>query len=86
MEREWWKQAKGQMTHDHGEFLDIVDAAGDDKLIIVDFFMPQCSYCVKFMPAWNQIVEEFTAEYGDKVQFLKVDGISDHYSASKYGI
>ncbi len=74
MDMNWWKQAHGTMTHDAGEFQDLVEAAGKDTLVIVDFFMPACSYCVKFMPAWNKIVDEFKAEYGDKIQFLKVDG------------
>lgn len=48
--------------------------------------MPACHYCVEFMPAWNKIVDEFKAEYGDKIQFLKVDGTEDRYTADRYGI
>lgn len=48
--------------------------------------MPACSYCILFMPDWNQIVSEFKAAYGDKIQFLKVDGIQDRFTASRYDI
>jgi len=48
--------------------------------------MPACHYCVEFMPAWNKIVDEFKAEYGDNIQFLKVDGTEDRYTADRYKI
>ena len=38
-----------------------------DSVVIVDFFMPECGYCMKFMPEWNRIVDEFTAEYGERI-------------------
>ena len=82
----WWKQAKGQMTSNQQDFFDKVDAAPKETLFIVDFFMPQCHYCVEFMPSWNKIVDEFKAEYGDKIQFLKVDGVADRYTADQYRI
>ena len=83
---DWWKQAKGIMTHDHIQFQQEVDSAGSDAIVIVDFFMPQCHYCVQFMPTWNKIVDEFKAEYGDKVKFIKVDGIADGVTSERYDI
>ncbi len=38
------------------------------------------------MPAWNKIVDEFKAEYGDKIQFLKVDGTANRIISSRYEI
>ena len=38
------------------------------------------------MPEWNKIVDDFQAEYGDQVQFLKVDGNQDRYTADRYNI
>ena len=86
MQHEWWKNASGIMTHDSDEFQKLVDEAGSEKLVIVDFFMPQCGYCVKFMPDWNRVVEDIKAEFGDKVQFLKVDGIHDRYTSDRYDV
>lgn len=75
----------GHMTSDRQEFQDVVDAASD-SLIVVDFFMPNCTYCVKFMPEWNRLVEDLGTEYGERIKFLKVDGTSDRYTASRYDV
>ena len=48
--------------------------------------MPQCGYCVQFMPTWNKIVDEFTAEYGDQIRFVKVDGIHDQVTSDRYDV
>ena len=48
--------------------------------------MPNCGYCVKFMPEWNRIVDDFTAKYGDAVTFLKVDGIADRFISQRYEV
>eukprot|EP00353_Schmidingerella_taraikaensis_P013226 CAMPEP_0185577976 /NCGR_PEP_ID=MMETSP0434-20130131/11615_1 /TAXON_ID=626734 ORGANISM="Favella taraikaensis, Strain Fe Narragansett Bay" /NCGR_SAMPLE_ID=MMETSP0434 /ASSEMBLY_ACC=CAM_ASM_000379 /LENGTH=133 /DNA_ID=CAMNT_0028195681 /DNA_START=70 /DNA_END=471 /DNA_ORIENTATION=- len=74
------------MTHGSNEFQEAVSGFGNDTLVIVDFFMPACGYCVKFMPDWNRVVAEMKAEYGDKIQFLKVDGTSDRHTAHRYSI
>ena len=74
----WWKNALGTKASSASDFQDIVDSVPKGKYIVVDFYMPQCGYCVKFMPEWNRIVEDFTAKFGDSVQFVKVDGIADH--------
>ena len=86
MDSNWWKEAKGTHVKDPVSFQKMVQDFSDDTLVIVDFFMPQCIYCVKFLPEWNQIVDEYKAAYGDKIQFLKVDGTSDRYTASRYEI
>ena len=38
------------------------------------------------MPEWNQIVEEFKAEYGDKIEFLKVNGTDDNQTSNRYHV
>ena len=86
MDMNWWKQAHGTMTNGIQDFQENVEKGGKEQLVIVDFFMPACHYCVKFMPAWNKIVDEFKAEYGDNIQFLKVDGTEDRVSATRYQI
>ena len=48
--------------------------------------MPHCGYCVQFMPTWNKIVDEFKGEYGDKIKFVKVDGIADGVTSDRYGV
>ena len=73
MDKTWWMNAKGLKTENPNDFQNQVEAAGN-KFIVVDFFMPMCKYCVQFMPEWNQIVDEFKEQYGEQVQFLKVDG------------
>jgi thiol-disulfide isomerase/thioredoxin len=82
----WWKQAKGTKANNADHFQELVDAVAVDKLIVVDFFMPNCGYCVKFMPEWNRIVDDFTAKYGDAIQFLKVDGIAERYISQRYNV
>lgn len=86
MDRDWWKKASGTMTHGHKEYEEQVAKYNKDTIVIVDFFMPQCGYCVKFMPDWNRVVEDMKAELGDKIQFLKVDGTSDRHTADRYDI
>lgn len=87
MDLNWWKESKGTKTNNAAEFQDFVEDAGPDTFIVVDFFMPACKYCVEFMPNWNKIVDEFTAEYGeDKIKFVKVDGVQDMWTADRYNI
>lgn len=64
-----------------------MDSAGSQKLVVIDFFMPDCYYCKKFKNDWNKIVEEFTTEYGaDQIEFVKVDGTADTRSANRYSV
>ncbi len=85
MATEWYHQAKGVESHGAEHFLELLQE-NPDAVTIVDFFMPQCHYCVKFMPEWNRIVDEFKAEYGEQIQFIKVNGTADHLTASRYGV
>lgn len=85
MDPTWWMNAKGTKTDNPNDFQNQVEAARD-KFIVVDFFMPMCKYCVQFMPEWNKIVDEFKEQYGEQVQFLKVDGTQDHYTSSRYSV
>ena len=48
--------------------------------------MPQCGWCEKFMPEWNEVVETLTQEAGDKIKFVKIDGTSDRSIARRYGV
>lgn len=50
------------------------DATLKDKHIFVDFYMQRCFWCYDFQQDWNQLVTDFTEEYGDKVVFMKIDG------------
>ena len=87
MDLNWWHKSKGTMTNNSNEFQDLIDEAGPEAFIVVDFFMPACKYCVKFMPEWNKIVDEFTAEYGsDQIKFVKVDGTNDRWTSDRYSI
>ena len=85
MDQNWWKQAKGTKVADSADFQKHMSDMAD-KFIVVDFFMPQCHYCVEFMPQWNEVVDYFKTEYGDQVEFLKVDGDSDYITAARYKI
>ena len=57
-------QSKGTQTHNTAELQELFSRAGDKKLVVIDFFMPECYYCIQFKDDWNKIVEDFTAEYG----------------------
>ena len=86
MDLNWWKESKGVKTNNADEFQDFVEDVGPETFIVVDFFMPACHYCVEFMPTWNKIVDEFTAEYGDQIKFVKVDGMQDGWTADRYNV
>lgn len=81
----WWMNAKGQKMNSHEEFVDYVEAH-NDKFIVVDFYMPQCHFCVEFMNDWNKVVSEFQEKYGDQVLFVKVDGIESRATSNFYGV
>ena len=53
------------MTFDAQDFQQKLDSMGEETLVIVDFFMTYCHYCVQFKPQWNKIVDEFQAIYGE---------------------
>ena len=87
MSENWWKTAKGTFVDNSTDLQDLLDNAGDKKLVVIDFFMQNCHYCKKFKDDWNRIVDEFTTEYGpEQIQFVKVDGIADYFSAARFDI
>ena len=60
MGEDWWKQAKGTLIKNQEDFNTYMTGDGKDSFVIVDFFMPKCSWCQKFMPEWNQVVDSMT--------------------------
>ena len=75
------------MTFDAHDYQEKIESFDDDVLVIVDFFMEYCPYCIKFEPHWNRIVDEMKEKYGDQIQFLLVDGKKrDKATASRYGV
>ena len=38
------------------------------------------------MPEWNLIYDESRAEYGETIKFIKIDGSTDRYTATRYEI
>ena len=63
MDEQWWKMAKGRALESPDVFQEYMMTEGQENFVVVDFFMPQCSWCQKFMPEWNQVVEDMTRAY-----------------------
>ena len=85
MSGEWYKQAKGKHLQGKEVFQDYLHER-TDKFIVVDFYMPQCGWCEKFMPEWNRVVQELTVSTNGDVKFVKVDGTTDRGVASHFGV
>ena len=67
----WWKDTHG-IHIDSAEQLDTLMET--TQFIMLDFYMEQCHWCFVFQAEWNQIVDDFTKWYGDKILFAKVNG------------
>lgn len=63
-------------------FDDEILASSKETPVILDFWAPWCGPCKMITP----IVEELSAEYGDKVKFGKLNTDESPETATKYGI
>lgn len=73
----WWQNTHGIPISSNTEFKQLVtseEADFNDKHVFIDFYMQSCYWCYVFQAEWNRIVDELKDEYGDQVEFLKVDG------------
>ena len=50
--------------------------------VLVDFWAPWCGYCTKLSP----VLDEVTAEMGEKVKIVKVNVDENRTIAQKYGV
>jgi thiol:disulfide interchange protein len=73
----WWLKTHGVSSGSNNEFKDLIaseDADFKDKHVFIDFYMQGCYWCQVFQSDWNKIVDELKHDYGDIVEFVKVDG------------
>ena len=83
---EWWQQAKGTLINNSQEFEKYMGKDGAESFIVVDFYMPACGWCQKFMPEWNQVVEDVSKVAKDEVKFIKIDGTKNRQLAQRYDV
>ena len=83
---EWWRQTKGDHLANEREFDAYMNSEGADAFVVVDFYMPQCGWCQKFMPEWNQVVDQVTQSYNGKVKFAAIDGTKNRGVAGAYDV
>ncbi len=83
---EWWMQAKGTPLRDSDEFDNYMATEGVSSFVVVDFYMPACSWCEKFMPDWNRVVDDFKRSSDGLVKFTKVDGTQARNLAQRYEV
>lgn len=53
-----------------------------DLPVIVDFWAPWCPWCMKLMPIFDEVAKE----YGDKVNFVKINVEENQELASDLGV
>lgn len=73
----WWLNTDGVSIESNSEFKELVasdDAEYKDRHVFIDFYMQGCYWCWVFQSDWNKIVNELKHDYGDSVEFVKVDG------------
>ena len=58
------------------------DVLMSDKPVLVDFWAEWCGPCRKVAP----ILEEIHAQYGDKVEIVKLDTDANMDTAARYGV
>jgi len=71
---QWWLATKGKEISNYPTFEKTLKETDKDKLIIIDFYMQNCTWCQRFQADWNRVVTDFEDWFGDKVVFIKVDG------------
>ncbi|OFE14218.1 thioredoxin [Humibacillus sp. DSM 29435] len=58
------------------------DVLLSDKPVLVDFWATWCGPCRKVAP----ILEEIAAQYGDKIEIVKLDTDQNQDTAARYGV
>lgn len=58
------------------------DVLKASKPVLVDYWADWCTPCKQLAP----IIEELAAEYGDKIDFVKLDTNDNPTTPAKYGI
>ncbi len=58
------------------------DVLLSDKPVLVDFWATWCGPCRKVAP----ILEEIAAQYGDKIEIVKLDTDANVDTAARYGV
>jgi thioredoxin 1 len=58
------------------------DVLMSDKPVLVDFWATWCGPCRKVAP----ILEEISAQYGDKIEVVKLDTDANVDTAARYGV
>ncbi len=53
-----------------------------DKPVLMDFWAPWCRPCLMVAP----VVEDLAEQYGDRINFVKMDVDQNPKTASKYGV
>ena len=85
----WWLNSLGTPISNNQEYKDLVsgsEAQWADRHVIIDFYMQGCYWCYIFQEEWNQIVTDMKEMYGDKIEFLKVDGNHVYEVSKKYQV